>query len=207
MNNLLFTALAIALIYYFFFYLPTQKSISNPSLTNNQTQTEREVENKEVQTETEENKDELITSLKADIQQKENTIIGLNNSYERLEQSSQRLETNKDEQIKELRKELELVSQEVNFFTKNKELIKEAIEFHQDYIAHFLPTNFTPSKPEEIETKLKELTTKFKEAEAKGETESAKHFSKQMEVFTQTIKNERIVKEGKELLEKLKDYE
>ena len=74
MNNLLFTALAIALIYYLFFYRPTPKTANRP-----------EQHNKAVQTEPEENKEELITSLKQDIQQKEQTIIGLNNSYAKLE--------------------------------------------------------------------------------------------------------------------------
>ena len=50
-----------------------------------------------MQTETDElSKDELIKSLQADIQQKEQTIIGLNRSYERLE-------VKKDEQIEELK--------------------------------------------------------------------------------------------------------
>ena len=102
MNNLLFTALCLALLYYCFFYRPTPKKHANPSFKHQQTQTNLVVENKEAQTEPEiENKEELITSLKADIQQKESTIIGLNNSYERLE-------TKKAEQINELRKELEL---------------------------------------------------------------------------------------------------
>jgi hypothetical protein len=58
MNNLLFSALTIALIYYFFFYLPTQKTNANLSFKHQATQTEREVENKEVQTE----KDEPVFS-------------------------------------------------------------------------------------------------------------------------------------------------
>jgi uncharacterized protein HemX len=144
MNNLLFTALAIALIYYFFFYRPTPKKANLP-FKHQQTQTLKEVEDKAVQTEPEiENKDELITSLKADIQQKESTIIGLNNSYERLEQSSQRLETKKDEQIKELKKDLELVSQEVNLFSQRKELIKDAIEFHLNYASFFTSVYANP---------------------------------------------------------------
>src|SRR5436853_4791540 len=121
MNNLLFTALCLALLYYCFFYRPTPKKLNaNLPFKHQQTQTNLVVENKEVQTEPErENKEELITSLKADIQQKESTIIGLNNSYERLE-------TKKAEQINELRKELELkeadkqeLAEKINFFTKN----------------------------------------------------------------------------------------
>jgi hypothetical protein len=55
----------------------------------------------------------------------------------------------------------------------------------------------------EVLSKLRYLCFIENKAEAKGETESAKHFSKEMEVFTERVKNERIVKECKELLEKL----
>jgi hypothetical protein len=34
MNNLLFTALCLALLYYFFYYLPRKKNLSDPPLTN-----------------------------------------------------------------------------------------------------------------------------------------------------------------------------
>src|ERR1700734_1830661 len=92
MNNLLFTILIIALLYYFFYYLPHQKkSISNPlstKLTQAQfTQTDPDPIEKTVDCpgpQIIEDKQEL-DELKRDIQQKEQTIIGLNNSYGKLE--------------------------------------------------------------------------------------------------------------------------
>ena len=90
MNNLLFTALIIALIYYFFFYLPQQKKLNaNLPLKHN----------KEVQTELAIDVNQELENLKKDIQQKEQTIIGLNNSYEKLE-------TNKNKQIDELQTQI-----------------------------------------------------------------------------------------------------
>jgi predicted RND superfamily exporter protein len=79
MNNLLFTALLIALIYYFFYYLPQQKQlVPNPILTHTQsTQTDPHPINLPE-----------MDELKKDIQQKEQTIIGLNNSYDKLNQKN-----------------------------------------------------------------------------------------------------------------------
>lgn len=96
MNNLLFTALIITLIYYFFYYLPSQKKLNttdpDPLLTHSQfTQTEpTQKDNKE------------LDDLKKDIQQKEKTIIGLNNSYEKLETKTKSEIDNLKKQIKEL---------------------------------------------------------------------------------------------------------
>ena len=92
MDNLLFSALAIALIYYFF-YLPSPKSNANRPLKHQETQTEVD------------ETPEIIKQLRADNHQKEQTIIGLNNSYDKLE-------TKKAEQINELKKQLELLSKE-----------------------------------------------------------------------------------------------
>jgi DNA repair exonuclease SbcCD ATPase subunit len=92
MNNLLFICLTIALLYYFFYYLPQQKQLTNPDSTNlthsTFTQTEPTLTNS---TELEE--------LKKDISQKEQTIIGLNNSYDKLEQKTA-------QQIKELQTQI-----------------------------------------------------------------------------------------------------
>jgi phosphotransferase system glucose/maltose/N-acetylglucosamine-specific IIC component len=53
MNNLLFSALVIALIYYFFFYLPTHKNNANQPLKHQATQVKVETDDKAVQTEVE----------------------------------------------------------------------------------------------------------------------------------------------------------
>src|SRR5581483_6132405 len=86
MNDLLFCTLLALLLYYFFYYLPTQKArpTLKPTTLNQTTQTEP--------THYEPN---LIENLQKDIHQKEQTIIGLNNSYEKLDQKT-------SQQIKEL---------------------------------------------------------------------------------------------------------
>lgn len=107
MNNLLFTALIIALIYYFLFYLPQQKKLNanaNPPLKQNRaTQTdESEIINfpgSQMVVETKE-----LERLKKDIQQKEQTIIGLNNSYQKLETSKNKQLAELQSQIRELAK-------------------------------------------------------------------------------------------------------
>ena len=105
MNNLLFTALLIALIYYFFYYLPHQKKLTNPPLTKltqtQFTQTDPDPIEKTVDCpgpQIIKDKQE-IDELKRDIQQKEQTIIGLNNSY-------QKLEKEKVQEIKELQSQI-----------------------------------------------------------------------------------------------------
>ena len=107
MNDLLFYALLIALIYYFFFYLPTQKKLNanQPLKHNRATQTEELEMNDDSQE---------LARLKQDNQQKERTIIGLNQSYEKLETTKQKelLATEKNidnllKGIQELSKELE----------------------------------------------------------------------------------------------------
>jgi|SRR6185295_12278753 len=93
MNNLLFTALLITLIYYFFYYLPQQKKlIANPPLKHNQfTQTEL-INDEPKAIECPAHKSVIDTkeldNLKKAITQKENTIIGLNNSYEKLDKKN-----------------------------------------------------------------------------------------------------------------------
>src|SRR4051812_23049920 len=100
MNNLLFTAILIALLYYFFYYLPNQKKNVGPANTKPITQ------DQETQTDELSPKDTMncpgpqhvqfpskqvipnpqeIKQLQTDIQQKEKTIIGLNDSYNKLE--------------------------------------------------------------------------------------------------------------------------
>jgi chromosome segregation ATPase len=147
MNNLLFATLCLALIYYFFFYLPTQKNNANQPLKHQATQVKIETDDKEIQTEVEGpsnfeqllNNDEQINSLKEDIQQKELTITELNNSHEELRTKSieliKELEQKNDERIKSFEKDLtdsrqanQKLLAELNLFTSNKELIKKTIE-------------------------------------------------------------------------------
>jgi hypothetical protein len=148
------------------------------------------------------------------------------------------LEAEKDE----LKKQLELVNQEVSFFTKNKELIKEAVEFHLNFASSFLSQHSNPHLLNtldelkevtllmgELDEKIKKLADEyeiFSEEEGKKEvkkkleeakTERGKlsnqlnHLKKLLDPNNPTIqafqnqkaKNERIVKESKELLDKL----
>ena len=98
MNNLLFIALLITLIYYFFYYLPSQKKLTHPILTPTQfTQTDP------IQTNSE---SEEVKKLQEDIQQKEQTIIGLNNSYEKLETKTKQEIDNLKNQITNLQAQI-----------------------------------------------------------------------------------------------------
>ena len=121
MNNLLFTALLIALLYYFFYYLPQQKKlIANPPLKHNQfTQTEPTL----IQ-------NQAIDNLKKDIQQKERTITGLNNSYNKLE-------TKKNQELEDLKNQI------TNLQTQIRELVKRPLK---------------PTNSKSIQTEDKELT-------------------------------------------------
>ena len=94
MNDLLFYALLAALLYYFFLYLPSQKAqpTLKPTLQNQTTQTEPTLIEHEPGPKLD---PDLIDNLKKDIAQKEHTIIGLNRSYDRLDQKT-------SQQIKEL---------------------------------------------------------------------------------------------------------
>src|ERR1041384_6716214 len=112
MNNLLFTALIIALLYYFFYYLPSQKkTINPPSLKHNRaTQTELEINDEpgmvkfpSIQSIPD---PEQIKKLQEDIQQKESTIIGLNNSYHRLE-------TKKNQELDNLKKQINTLTSQL----------------------------------------------------------------------------------------------
>ena len=95
MNNLLFTALLITLIYYFFYYLPQQKKLTNQPLTNltqsQFTQTEpNPIKNNILNCPGPESipDPQAIKKLQKDITQKEQTIIGLNDSYEKLDKKN-----------------------------------------------------------------------------------------------------------------------
>src|ERR1043166_2537813 len=115
MNNLLFTALIITLLYYFFYYLPSQKKLAHPPLKHNQsTQTEAlasRITNYEPGAiKCPEHKSVIDTKelqkLQEDIQQKESTIIGLNNSYHQLE-------TEKNQGLDNLKKKISTLTSQL----------------------------------------------------------------------------------------------
>jgi len=125
MNNLLFTALLIALLYYFFYYLPSQKKLNAQPLPlqhNQETQTETITEpsaklDPEAIKKLELEKAELVK----DIQQKERTITGLNNSYNKLETKTKTEIDKLKEQLKDKDaklKELSEVEKNVDDLTK-----------------------------------------------------------------------------------------
>jgi septal ring factor EnvC (AmiA/AmiB activator) len=117
MNNLLFCALLLALLYYFFYYLPQKKDATNPPLQHNQSTQTETLETNSTDTlhgpgaikfpsdQTIYDPEEL-TNLKKDIQQKERTIIGLNNSYNKLETKSKKEIDNLKNQIKTMTHQL-----------------------------------------------------------------------------------------------------
>src|SRR4051794_39507304 len=105
MNNLLFTALLIALLYYFFYYLPSQKKLNAQPLPlphHQSTQTETII------AETKSSPDDLreLEDLKKDIRQKERTIIGLNDSYHKLE-------TKKNKELEDLKQKLNTITHQL----------------------------------------------------------------------------------------------
>ena len=131
MNNLLFTALIITLLYYFFYYLPSQKKTnSHPNkLTHSQsTQTEalasRITDYEPEAIKCPEHKSVIDTKelqkLQEDIQQKESTIIGLNNSYHQLETEKNQGLDNLKKQISTLTSQLTQLQSKQN--TDKKEL-------------------------------------------------------------------------------------
>jgi len=148
MNNLLFYALLMVLLYYFFIYLPSQKKsqANNRPLQHHQaTQTEPiiHVKNEEpgaVQFPSAQSIpdpqviQQLVKDkqeLQKDISQKEKTIIGLNNSYSKLETKSQQELDNlkKELEIKEAKiKELTEIETSVDQMIKNIKELNEEIE-------------------------------------------------------------------------------
>jgi hypothetical protein len=125
MNDLLFYALLIALIYYFFFYLPQQKKLSNstqPSPIFNTKETQTEPFPKNIPN------SEEIKELKKDIAQKEQTITGLNNSYEKLEQKKAQQITELQTQIRELVKRPLKPTNSKNIQTDSEENLTEVID-------------------------------------------------------------------------------
>lgn len=103
MNNLLFTVLLIVLIYYFFYYLPNQKKLTNPNPILTSTQSS--------QTNPHPIDNQKIKELQVDIAKKEQTIIDLNNSYDKLE-------TKTKQEIKLLRNQKEDSAKQINDLKK-----------------------------------------------------------------------------------------
>jgi len=117
MNNLLFTALSIALIYYFFYYLPSQKKLStnNPPLF---TQTDPHPLKKTADCPGPIPDPEQIKKLQKDIQQKEQAIIGLNRSYEKLETQKKQELDNLKQQLKEKSTQITKLQSEIRDLAK-----------------------------------------------------------------------------------------
>src|SRR4051794_20544444 len=138
MNDLLFYALLAILLYYFFYYLPQQKKNINPHSTKPLTQSQF------TQTESHPNKDtdtlncpgaiqipdpqiiqkleNEISAKQKDIQQKEQTIIGLNNSYQKLETKTKAEIDNLKNTLKEKDNQiqaLKALENQVDNLTKN----------------------------------------------------------------------------------------
>ena len=114
MNSLLFSALVIALIYYFFFYLPTQKSNANQPLSINKA-VQTEVELTEIIVDPGISKAE-IEILKRDIQQKDEQIKSLSQDLTDSRKSKQKLanQLNANESLlKQLAKEMKELTQQL----------------------------------------------------------------------------------------------
>lgn len=128
MNDILFYTLLLALIYYFFFYLPSQKKVSAslPFAPNKGIQTEI-INHEPGPTVDLPGPQEIIDPkelerLKEDINQKEQTIIGLNNSYEKLETQKKSEIAQLQTQIRELAKRPTKPTNSKGTQTDNKDL-------------------------------------------------------------------------------------
>jgi predicted nucleic acid-binding Zn-ribbon protein len=102
MDNLLFSTLLILIAYYFFYHLPNQKTPNPvPNLLSRSTQTETSPNPPTIQ-----KLEAEKTALLKDQAHKERTIIGLNQSYEKLEQTKTKEVKALKEQITELQQQL-----------------------------------------------------------------------------------------------------
>jgi hypothetical protein len=156
MDNLLFTAIVIALLYYFLVYLPKNETKSNqrskktspssqPTFKHSSTQTEPlKAQEPSAIPETDFTKSPLrseaslpqIQKLERDISQKERTIIGLNRSYEKLETSKNSQIANLQTQLNSLKTQLNQLAQTQKSDQKDAEktldqLIKELNDLNQ----------------------------------------------------------------------------
>jgi len=141
MNDLLFYALLIALLYYFFYYLPQQKKLNAEPLPlkhNQATQTEETISNDTfnypgaIQCPSPSSQFEVdltqIKQLEKDLQQKERTIIGLNNSYHKLETKSKKELNNLQTQINTLTHQLQSLKTNQNKEEKETKEIEKVID-------------------------------------------------------------------------------
>lgn len=122
MDNLLFTSIVIALLYYFLVYLPKNETKSNQRSKKTSPSPQPIYKHSSTQTDFKE-PDQLepsaipdpqaIQRLERDISQKERTIIGLNRSYEKLE-------TSKNSQIANLQTQLNSLKTQLNQLTSQQ---------------------------------------------------------------------------------------
>lgn len=120
MDNLLFTSIVIALLYYFLVYLPKKKLARSepPTFKHSSTQTEP----LKAQEPAAIPEPQTIQRLERDISQKERTIIGLNKSYEKLESKKNEQITSLQTQLNSLKTQLNQLAQTQK--SENKDLEK-----------------------------------------------------------------------------------
>ena len=141
MNDLLFYALLMALLYYFFIYLPSQKKLS--SRPSNQSPTSplpifdtKQTQTGEILTETittiepgpeikpDPEAIKKLTQEKSELEkanrQKEQTIIGLNNSYDKLA-------TQKKQELDNLKKQLKEKEEKIKELSEVEKSLEEMI--------------------------------------------------------------------------------
>jgi hypothetical protein len=136
MNNLVFTALCLALLYYLF-YRPQPQSNANRPFKHQETQTSLAVESKEVQTIDDESP-EIIKRLKKVVEENNLMIVAQDYSYQQLETKKEQEITQLKTSLAELKKQLEdkqQLTEEQKTFSENKKLIKEIIEFYLDFFS------------------------------------------------------------------------
>jgi len=154
MNDLLFYALLAILLYYFFYYLPQQKKNINPHSTKPLTQTQFTQTEPDPITTTKNDEPgaikcpgprsiqyepeskaipdpQAINKLQTYIQQKEQTIISLNNSYNKLETKTKAEIDNLKNTLKEKDNQiqaLKALENQVDNLTKNIQELNNEIE-------------------------------------------------------------------------------
>ena len=202
MNNFFLIALSLALLYYFF-YQPSSKITANPPLSK-ATQTNLSVENKTTQT-------SLATQTKS-VQTNPKLVP------EVVEALLSDTIKNLKEDLTNSRKANQKLLEEVNLFQKNKELIKEAIEFHENFssslgredtVPHTMPAYWKwqeltePTVPKWIIVKKGEEYFSDKSRLAPEWIEYERKLTWNAFV-RQRDKNEETVKQCQELLKRLK---
>jgi hypothetical protein len=139
MNNLLFVALCLLLIYYF--YRPHNKNNANRPFKHQTTQTDPLI-NRTQYTQTDELKESKATQTETD---------------ELIDPRKDELIRNFKEDLTDSKKDKRKLEEQVNFFTQNKGLIKEAVEMQLNF-AQSLTTRNTELQEEELIQELKEVS-------------------------------------------------